>query len=302
MRPPNTGFLVALFISLVGPCGLAQNEAVDDWGARLRNNVTSWIELPLVTVLNETQLRFISSHSQESNWLITFEAPWCGRPCIAVRHILQMVAERLVDSVRVGRINVHEFQSLKTEYKISRFPTIILFRRDGSVSTFPASEWRTVENLAHFAKTSPSPIFWKAVSVSAILITMLTTDVNPWVAFSKLAVLCTLALIATTYTDNDMFWHFDIEMKSVATQRFLLLALSLGLLGCSIISRNIFRTLSFPITRASKLRLTCICEATVWGVATLILLQKVSLSVIAAIFVSILFFMKADVKSPAHMA
>lgn len=64
--------------------------------------------------------------------LIDFWASWCG-PCKMVSPIIDEVANEVINSVKVGKVNVDEQTELATKFGIMSIPTLIVFK-NGEVS------------------------------------------------------------------------------------------------------------------------------------------------------------------------
>ena len=59
--------------------------------------------------------------------LIDFWASWCG-PCKMVSPIIDEVANEVINSVKVGKVNVDEQTELATKFGIMSIPTLIVFK------------------------------------------------------------------------------------------------------------------------------------------------------------------------------
>lgn len=59
--------------------------------------------------------------------LVDFYADWCG-PCRMMAPTVEQLAEELVDTVIVGKLNVDDCQELAMKYKVMSIPTLILFK------------------------------------------------------------------------------------------------------------------------------------------------------------------------------
>ena len=64
--------------------------------------------------------------------LVDFWAEWCG-PCKMVAPILDELATEYDGKIKIGKVNIDEFQALATEYGIRAIPTLLLFK-DGQVA------------------------------------------------------------------------------------------------------------------------------------------------------------------------
>lgn len=63
--------------------------------------------------------------------VVDFFAPWCG-PCRVMNPIVNDVAEEFAGVVKVGKLNIDDFENLATEYRIEAIPTLLFFK-DGQV-------------------------------------------------------------------------------------------------------------------------------------------------------------------------
>jgi thioredoxin 1 len=63
--------------------------------------------------------------------LVDFWAPWCA-PCRAVAPILEQLAEKYSDKIKIGKLDVDEEPSLAYKFRVMSIPTLILFK-DGKV-------------------------------------------------------------------------------------------------------------------------------------------------------------------------
>jgi thioredoxin 1 len=64
--------------------------------------------------------------------LVDFWAEWCG-PCKMIAPILDELAGEYDGKVKIGKVNIDEYQKLATEYGIRAIPTLLLFK-DGEVA------------------------------------------------------------------------------------------------------------------------------------------------------------------------
>lgn len=67
--------------------------------------------------------------------LVDFYADWCG-PCKMMSPVIDGIAEKLNESVKVGKINVDENQELAIKYQVMSIPTIMIFNNGIPVKTF----------------------------------------------------------------------------------------------------------------------------------------------------------------------
>jgi thioredoxin 1 len=60
--------------------------------------------------------------------LVDFWAEWCG-PCKMLAPILDELAAEYDGRVRIGKVDIDQYQNLAAEYGISAIPTLLLFQR-----------------------------------------------------------------------------------------------------------------------------------------------------------------------------
>ena len=63
--------------------------------------------------------------------VVDFWAEWCG-PCKMIAPVLDEIAKEKAGSVKVGKVNVDDNQSLSMRYGIRAIPTLLFFK-DGVV-------------------------------------------------------------------------------------------------------------------------------------------------------------------------
>lgn len=59
--------------------------------------------------------------------LVDFYADWCG-PCKMQSPIIDEVAEEASDKAVVGKLDIDQYQSVASQYKVMSIPTLILFK------------------------------------------------------------------------------------------------------------------------------------------------------------------------------
>lgn len=60
--------------------------------------------------------------------LVDFWAEWCG-PCKMLSPILDELAEEYDGRVRIGKVNIDDYQDLAAQFGIRSIPTLLLFQQ-----------------------------------------------------------------------------------------------------------------------------------------------------------------------------
>jgi thioredoxin 1 len=59
--------------------------------------------------------------------LVDFWAEWCG-PCKMLAPVLDELATETDGRVKIGKVNIDEYQDLAVKYDITAIPTLLLFK------------------------------------------------------------------------------------------------------------------------------------------------------------------------------
>ena len=59
--------------------------------------------------------------------LVDFWAEWCG-PCKMISPVLDEIAKEKGDTIKVGKINVDQNQSLSFKFNVRAIPTLLFFK------------------------------------------------------------------------------------------------------------------------------------------------------------------------------
>jgi len=60
--------------------------------------------------------------------LVDFWAEWCG-PCKMIAPLLDELADEYDGKVKIGKVNIDEYQNLAAEYGVRAIPTLLVFHK-----------------------------------------------------------------------------------------------------------------------------------------------------------------------------
>ncbi len=67
--------------------------------------------------------------------LVDLYATWCG-PCRALAPVLEEIAEKYQDKIKVVKVNVDEEEKIAARFGVTSIPTVIFFRDGKAVASF----------------------------------------------------------------------------------------------------------------------------------------------------------------------
>jgi len=85
-------------------------------------------------VLTLTEQNFLQQ-TRNKVVLVDFWASWCA-PCRMMAPVLNDVASELHESSHVGKVDIQQFQSLASKFKVRSIPTLILFKNGEEINRF----------------------------------------------------------------------------------------------------------------------------------------------------------------------
>jgi thioredoxin 1 len=82
---------------------------------------------PLIVTL--TQENFAQQVLQSpAPVLVDFWAEWCG-PCKMIAPLLDELADEYDGKIKIGKVNIDEYQGLAAEYGVRAIPTLLVFNK-----------------------------------------------------------------------------------------------------------------------------------------------------------------------------
>jgi len=105
----------------------------------------------VLTLSNED---FDSTIAENDLVLVEFYAPWCGH-CKRLAPEYEEAANQLYGQVPLAKVDCTVHRDLCEKYEVQGFPTIKLFRKDGTVSDY--EKGRTASDIVKFLKKQSQP-------------------------------------------------------------------------------------------------------------------------------------------------
>lgn len=101
--------------------------------------------LTYMKVVNKNEFEQLMN---EDAVLVDFFATWCG-PCKMLGPVLEAVAPKMEDRVKIVKVDVDESSDLAAQFRIMSVPTMILFKKGQPEATFSGymSEPQLIQNL-----------------------------------------------------------------------------------------------------------------------------------------------------------
>jgi len=102
--------------------------------------VAKWKMKNIPSVANNPKIKVLTDKNfnlqiKKGIILVDFWAEWCG-PCKMMAPVLNDLSENLDSGKSIGKLDVQEFQTLASTYKVRGIPTMILFKDGKEVNRF----------------------------------------------------------------------------------------------------------------------------------------------------------------------
>lgn len=102
------------------------------WAVRKMKNTPLVADHARILTLTEQNFR---QETQNKVVLVDFWATWCA-PCRMMAPVLNEVASELKGNSQVGKVDIQQYQSLASKFKVRSIPTLILFKNGVEVNRF----------------------------------------------------------------------------------------------------------------------------------------------------------------------
>jgi thioredoxin 1 len=102
------------------------------WAVRKMKNTPLVADHARILTLTEQNFR---QQTQNKVVLVDFWATWCA-PCRMMAPVLNEVASELKGNSQVGKVDIQQYQSLASKFKVRSIPTLILFKNGVEVNRF----------------------------------------------------------------------------------------------------------------------------------------------------------------------
>jgi len=117
-----------------------------------------------VTVLGPDNFDVIVK-DESKDVLVEFYAPWCGH-CKRLAPEYEKAAHELEGKGALAKVDCTAEQTVCSKYDVKGYPTVKLFKKDGSHSEYPGG--RTADAIVKFMEKQNSPAFTELANADAI--------------------------------------------------------------------------------------------------------------------------------------
>lgn len=78
--------------------------------------------------------------------LVDFSAEWCG-PCKQLAPVIEELAEKYAEQVKVGKVDVDQAQKVAMKYGIMGVPTVMLFKDGEAIDRIVGNQPEKIEGM-----------------------------------------------------------------------------------------------------------------------------------------------------------